>query len=284
MQPPFCPRLAGTKTGAWPRAWPPWVLLHVLPAPGVDAQMISDWRVLISWNVFPNKVNSSFKEFLKLEERFVVSTKDTYQMWWLNMAYFSGLLVPWFSPGKSCITSCPLTRSWNICIDVHIYIYDIYTQKIRNWNYVKRNGLQFWFFRWFALLRWLCWCSGHWAGVEVEMLSLRCKCSKSIRITYGFWSISSPLILRKHNFLHESGYYCFAACCHQNRVWAFRSTYSDTCESKVGTLVPAISYAFKVPFILQTFESLCKEATAVPQSTTPLKLASWGGKCLAEGG
>lgn len=51
------------------------------------------WRVLISWNTFPNKVNSSFKEFLKLEERFVVSTKDTYQMWWLNMAYFPGC---WF--------------------------------------------------------------------------------------------------------------------------------------------------------------------------------------------
>ena len=52
------------------------------------------------------------------------------------------------------------------------------------------------FFRWFALLRWLCWCSGHWAGVEVEMLSLQCKSSKSIRITYGFGSIGSPVILR----------------------------------------------------------------------------------------
>ena len=200
---------------------------------------------------------------------------------------FSRLLVPWSNPGRSCITSCPPTRSWNICIDVHIYIY-IHTRYL----YTETTQLKLCqterpsvlFFRWFALLRCLCWCSGHWAGVEVEMLSLQCKCSKSIRITYGFWSIGSPVMLRKHKFLHESAYYCFAVCCHQNRVWAFRSTYSNTCESKVGTLVPAISYAFQVPFILQTFESLCKEATAVPQSTTPLKLASWGGKCLAEGG
>ena len=116
-----------------PSRYQTWRLAMCMASLGVAACVASTWvwmlrwyqiwRVLISWNAFPNKVNSSFKEFLKLEERFVVSTKHTYQMWWLNMAYFCRLMVPWFSTGRSCITSCPPTRSWNICIDVHIYIY-----------------------------------------------------------------------------------------------------------------------------------------------------------------
>lgn len=65
------------------------------------------WRVLISWNVFPNKVDSSFKEFLKLEERFVVSTKDTYQMWWLNMAYFPGC---WFCGSPQVGVASPVAH------------------------------------------------------------------------------------------------------------------------------------------------------------------------------
>lgn len=44
---------------------------------------------------------------------------------------FSRLLVLWFSPGRCCITSCPPTRSWNICIDVHIYIYNISVSALR---------------------------------------------------------------------------------------------------------------------------------------------------------